>query len=151
MKKGIEVHTNDWCNKKGNLMYSPKKFQVNNSNVYCKLCHHGYKFTLVNGYYKATNFLQHIFLKHSPSKSGIAGFISLFGHTFIYLISILKTSIASRLDKLFEATKRSSERTSAGAAATVTPSAFVNISDSKGIVRLVLKKDCLQVSRKQDF
>ncbi|KAK4028124.1 hypothetical protein OUZ56_017302 [Daphnia magna] len=43
-----------------------KNETVNNSNVLdCKLCHHGYKFTLgVNGYWKATTFLQHISSKH---------------------------------------------------------------------------------------
>ncbi|KZS05272.1 Uncharacterized protein APZ42_031620 [Daphnia magna] len=69
MKKEIEAHVNDWCSKRGNHMYSPEDFLVNNSNVlYCKLCHHGYKFTLgVNGFWKATTLLQHIFSKHSPS------------------------------------------------------------------------------------
>ncbi|KAK4021700.1 hypothetical protein OUZ56_003610 [Daphnia magna] len=59
MKKEIEAHVNDWCSKRGNHMYSPEDFL---------LCHHGYKFTLgVNGFWKATTLLQHIFSKHSPS------------------------------------------------------------------------------------
>ncbi|KZS08296.1 Uncharacterized protein APZ42_027773 [Daphnia magna] len=70
-KNEIEAHVNDCCSKRGNLMYSPEDFHVKNSNVlYCKLCHHGYKFILgVNGYWKATIFLQHISSKQSPSNS----------------------------------------------------------------------------------
>ncbi|KAK4024810.1 hypothetical protein OUZ56_010304 [Daphnia magna] len=70
-KNEIEAHVNDYCSKRGNLMYSPEDFHVKNSNVlYCKLCDHGYKFILgVNGYWKATIFLQHISSKQSPSNS----------------------------------------------------------------------------------
>ncbi|KAK4009282.1 hypothetical protein OUZ56_018398 [Daphnia magna] len=64
--KNIENHILDWCKKRDNIVYDSDDFYIKNSNqLYCRPCHHAYKFTLgVNGYWKATNFLQHISSKH---------------------------------------------------------------------------------------